>query len=46
MKYSTAITGAARMSPLTRRIDVLPARRSTSPTARNSVVCTTMWWTM
>ena len=46
MKYSTAMTGAARMSPLTRRIEVLPARRSTRPTARNRVVCTTMWWTM
>ena len=31
MKYSTAITGAARISPLTRRIEVLPARRSIEP---------------
>ena len=46
MKYRMAMTGAARISPLTRRIEVLPARRSMSPTARNSVVCTTMWWTM
>ena len=46
MKYSTAMSGAAFMSPFTLRIDVDPARRSTSPTARNSVVCTTMWWIM
>ena len=46
MKYSAAINGAPRMSPLTRRIEVDPALRSTSPTARNNVVCTTMWWTM
>ncbi|CNL02209.1 Uncharacterised protein [Mycobacterium tuberculosis] len=46
MKYSRAMTGAIFSSPLTRRMDVLPARRSMSPTARNRVVCTTMWWTM
>ena len=46
MKYSTASTGAARISPFTRRMEVEPALRSMRPTDRNSVVCTMMWWTV
>ncbi len=44
-KNSTAISGAARISPPSRVTDVVPVRRSTIPTTRNRLVCTVMWCT-
>ena len=43
-KNSTPSSGASRASPPSLIRLVLPARRSTSPSTRNSVVWMVMWW--
>lgn len=44
-KKSTASSGAIRARPPSRRRSVLPARSSTSPATRKSVVWMVMWCT-